>query len=141
MPNISPGAEAKARKFVEAYITSGFKATEAARQTFNIGSKGGKNPQRTAESMGSEYLRKPEVRKILAERLKEEYADKAFVMENLLKMAKNAPSPRDRIRATELIGKCHKMFTDRQEIERASLEEILEKQSKSAEKVDWTRKL
>ncbi|OIO53255.1 hypothetical protein AUJ46_05255 [Candidatus Peregrinibacteria bacterium CG1_02_54_53] len=59
----------KSLLFAQALIAANGNATEAARRTFRLGSKGGKNVQRTAESMGSEYLRKPEVQKHLTELL------------------------------------------------------------------------
>jgi len=128
--------DAKAAKFVEAYIDSGFRASEAAKKCFRIGSKGGKNPQRTAESVGSEYMRKPEVRRYLAERLREREADMAFVFENLLKLAKESSFDRDRIKATELIGKTHAAFIEKQQIESNMIVDIVKSQEEQ-EFVDW----
>lgn len=130
-------AEAKAMKFADAYINCGFNATEAARSCFKIGSKGGKDPQRTAESMGSAYLRRVEVRKILAKKLKEEFADESFVLENLVKLAKSAKAERDRLKALELLGRFNVMFTDKHEVQGFSIAELVKRQEENRVIVDW----
>ncbi len=137
MPTPPPQTDPKIKKFVQEYINSGFNATAAAKNTFNIGSKGGTNTQRTAESMGSEYLRKPEVRELLAKELHGQLADSAFVLENLLTLAMGSKAERDRIKATELIGKTLAMFTDRHEVESKSMAELIKDHVNSAERVDW----
>lgn len=139
-------SEAKALQFVEAYINANFNATQAATQTFNIGSKGGKDAHRTAESMGSEYLRKPEVRRLLERRLREEHADGAFVIEDLLQIAQSAHRDADRLKALELLGKTRAMFTEKQNVEFATnpsafLTAALKKQATGAKRVQWDRAL
>ncbi len=138
--------EAKLQQFVDAYIVEGFNATKAALKCFHIGSKGGTNAQRTAESMGSEYLRKPEVRRLLEQHLREKYADGAFVIENLLRIARTATRDADRLKALELLGKTRAMFTDKQNVEfidnpAAFLTRAIKKQSTGARRVQWDRAL
>ena len=73
--------------FAEALIESNGNATEAARRVFKLGSKGGKHHQRTAESMGSEYLRKPEVKKHLTQLLECVLMNRNWVLLRLKRFA------------------------------------------------------
>ncbi len=132
-----PETDPRIKLFVQSYIESGFNATAAAKRSFNLGSRGGKDPQRTAESMGSEYLRKPEVRELLAKELHGQMADGAFVLENLLTLAMGSKAERDRIKATELIGKTLAIFTDRHEVESKSMAQLITDHARGAERVDW----
>lgn len=129
-------SEAKAIKFVQAYIDCGFNATEAARQCCRIGSKRGRDPQRTAESLGSRMLRDVEVRRVLGEQLQKQQADKAFVLEQLIHFAKSATKERDRIRATELLGKTMAMFKEKTYVDMTLAESIESIESRS-NPVDW----
>jgi len=128
--------ETKAMRFIEAYIQAGFNASAAAKVCFGIGSKGGKDDQRTAESMGSEYLRKPEVRELLEKRLRE-IADPAFVIENLVSLAKNAKRESDKIKSLELIGKFLAMFTDRHRFDEVDLAAAINSVEQNRKPIQW----
>ena len=128
--------ETKAALFVQAYIETGFNASAAARKCFNIGSRGGKDPQRIAESMGSEYLRKPEVRRILAEHLKQ-IVDPAYVLTSLVHLSRHATYERDKLKSLDLIGKTLAMFTDKHEFNSKSLFQLIADSEANAKPVDW----
>lgn len=133
----APATDAKALAFVQAYIETNFNAAEAAKRCFNVGSRNAKNPQHSAEAMGSRMLRNVEVRGLLAKHLQEQFADKAFVLERLVQLADGARSERDRLKALELIGRFRAMFTDRHEVEGIKLADAIAAVEKEAIRVDW----
>ena len=107
-------------------------------RSFNIGSREGKDPQNSAAAMGSRMLRNVKVREVLAKKLQEQHADKAFVIENLLHFAQNAQSERDRIRATELLGKILAMFKERVQVEGVNFADLIREAEENRRPVKWT---
>jgi len=83
----------RARLFAVALIETKGNATEAARRTFRLGSKGGRNAQRTAESMGSEYLRKPEVQRCLTELLDAGAMNRNWLILQLKELSEQRSNP------------------------------------------------
>lgn len=77
----------KSYLFAVALIKYNNNATKAAKAVFDLGSKGGKGKQRTAESMGSEYLRKPEVQKHVTKLLESADMNRNWLLMQLKDMA------------------------------------------------------
>jgi phage terminase small subunit len=101
----------KQRLFVEAYLANP-NATEAARKA------GYKGNDQTLKQVGSENLAKPYLAALVEKRVE------AAVMtanEVLMELATIAKGPHktyrsDKIKSLELLGKYHKLFTDRVEV-------------------------
>lgn len=97
----------KQKKFIEAYSGN---ATEAAL-------KAGYSPK-TAYSIGQENLKKPEIQKAIQEREKENIDFLIAVREERLKfwtqiMRDNLSEMKDRLRASELLGKASGDFIEK----------------------------
>lgn len=128
------GLNEKQKKFIEEYVIC-LNATEAAK-------KAGYS-KKTAYSIGQENLKKPEIKKAINEYLKkiqdEKIADAKEVMEHLTRVLrgeqmeetiviegqgngiskarkiKKEISPKDRLKAAELLGKRYGLFNDKLE--------------------------
>ena len=128
------GLNEKQKKFIEEYVIC-LNATEAAK-------KAGYS-KKTAYSIGQENLKKPEIKKAIYEYLKkiqdEKIADAKEVMEHLTRVLrgeqmeetiviegqgngiskarkiKKEISPKDRLKAAELLGKRYGLFNDKLE--------------------------
>ncbi|MFA5273264.1 MAG: terminase small subunit [Candidatus Peribacter sp.] len=132
-------SKAKAIAFVEAYLDEGFNATAAAKRVCKIGVRGGENPQRSAEVVGSRMLRNVEVRKILAQRLQDEHTDRTYVLERLYYFSQHADSERNKIRATEMLGKALGMFSEGHRLELINISAVIQEIEHGAPRVDWDR--
>lgn len=80
--NLAEGLTGKQQAFINAYLTNGFNATDAARQA---GYEGNEN---TLSSVGYENLRKPEISVIMNERLNEAAMSANEVMARLSEIAR-----------------------------------------------------
>jgi len=100
--------------FAQALIDCDGNATEAARRTFRLGSKGGKNFQRTAESMGSEYLRKPEVQKHLSELLDGAAMNRNWVLLRLKCLAEQTTDLHLALKSVALVAQMLRLFPEDQ---------------------------
>lgn len=99
------------QKFCDYYLQSG-NATDAAK-------KAGYS-ERTAYSIGEENLKKPEIKKYLAEHGKKAHKGRIADAEEILEflsdtMRNNETERKDRIKAAELLGKRYVLFTDKVE--------------------------
>lgn len=99
------------QKFCDYYLQSG-NATDAAK-------KAGYS-ERTAYSIGEENLKKPEIKKYLAEHEKKAHKERIATAEEILEflsdtMRDNETERKDRLKAAELLGKRYVLFTDRLE--------------------------
>ena len=140
MSDVPPSTDLKKKQFVQEYIESGFNATKAADNTYNVGSKGGKDRKNSAAALGSRMLRDVKVREILSTELRHQMADPAFVLENLLKIATCSKADRDKLNAVVSLGRALKMFTDRQEIDqRFSVTDLVMSQAEKSncKRVNW----
>ncbi|MFH0770779.1 MAG: hypothetical protein V1926_05410 [Candidatus Peregrinibacteria bacterium] len=135
---ISP-SKAKAIAFVEAYLDEGFNATAAAKRVCKFGVRGGENPQRSAEVVGSRMLRNVEVREVLARRLQDEHTDRAYVLERLYYFSQHAESERSKLRATEMLGKALGMFSEGHRLEIVNVTALINTIENGAPRVDWDR--
>lgn len=97
----------KRKAFINEYLKC-WNASEAAR-------KAGYSP-RSAGSIGHEILQIPEVRQEIQQRLDEMKMSADEVLMLLSKRARNT-GDKEQVRALELIGKHHKLFTDKGEID------------------------
>lgn len=100
--------------FARALIESNGNATEAAKHAFNLGSKGGKNIQRTAESMGSEYLRKPEVQRHLSELLDSAAMNRNWVFLRLKHFAEQTTDLHLALKSVTLVAQMLRLFPEDQ---------------------------
>ncbi len=100
--------------FACALIETKGNATEAARRTFRLGSKGGKNAQRTVESMGSEYLRKPEVQKHLIELLDAGAMNRNWLMLQLKELCEQRADLNIALKSLTLVTRLLSVFPDEQ---------------------------
>lgn len=99
------------QKFCDYYLQS-CNATDAAK-------KAGYS-ERTAYSIGEENLKKPEIKKYLAEHEKKAHKERIATAEEILEflsdtMRDNETERKDRLKAAELLGKRYVLFTDRLE--------------------------
>ena len=117
----------KQQKFADEYIISG-NATQAALKAGYA--------KRSARSVGNENLTKPDIKAYIDDQLKQLHAEKVDTQEQIMEFLSsvrrgevtesvatakgvfdNVPvSIRDRIKAAELIGKRHAMWTERHEL-------------------------
>lgn len=101
----------KQRLFVEAYLAMP-NATEAARTA------GYKGNDVTLGAVGHENLKKPQIAALLQQRIDKAVMSADEVLSELAKIAKgdHATYKSDKLKALELVGKHHKLFTDKTEI-------------------------
>lgn len=97
------------QKFCDYYLQS-CNATDAAK-------KAGYS-ERTAYSIGEENLKKPEIKKYLAEHGKKAHKERIATAEEILEflsdtMRDNGTERKDRLKAAELLGKRYVLFTDK----------------------------
>jgi len=111
----SPSQPSKNSLFAQALIAAKGNATEAARRTFRLGSKGGRNTQRTAESMGSEYLRKPEVQRHLTELLDAGAMNRNWLMLQLKELCEQRTDPDLALKSIALVSRLLRLFPEEQE--------------------------
>lgn len=110
LPKLTPKQEA----FVREYLVD-LNATQAA---IRAGYKGNKNVAQT----GAENLRKPQIQKAIQEakeaRERATMYDAAWVLSEIAKLAKDEEiTPRDRLKALELLGKHHGLWERREDTE------------------------
>ena len=100
----------KQRLFVEAYLANP-NATEAARRAGYAGN------DLTLAQVGAENLRKPYIADLLEERVTEAAMSSDEVLAELAYIAKGdyVTYKGDKLKALELVGKYHKLFTDKVE--------------------------
>lgn len=101
--------------FAQALIASKGNATEAARRTFRLGSKGGRNAQRTAESMGSEYLRKPEVQRCLTELLDAGAMNRNWLILQLKELSEQRSNPELALKSLMFVTRLLGLLPEEQE--------------------------
>lgn len=78
--------------FVDAYIRNRFNGTQAALETFDLGSNGGQQISNTASALASEYLRKPKVQEKLRARMQQLNMSPEWVMERYKQVAAGKPN-------------------------------------------------
>lgn len=96
----------KQQRFINEFIANGGNGTQAALKAYNP-----KNAN-TAHAIAADNLRKPTVSKAIEEILKPEEADRGYVLKGIVEMTRSDNEP-IRLKALELLGKVHRMFTDR----------------------------
>lgn len=106
----------KQRLFVEAYIADP-NATKAAKLAGYS--------EKTAYSYGQQLLKNLEIQKALGERITQATMSADEVLAELRTVGIHKPDKKDiktsdKLKALELIGKYHKLFTDRTEIQNSS---------------------
>lgn len=69
----------------------------------------------SANRIGYQVLRRPQVREYIESRLEPIILSTNRVLANISHLAENAELERDRLKALEMIGKFHKLFTERLE--------------------------
>lgn len=101
----------KQKLFVEAYLANP-NATEAARRA------GYKGNDKTLAVVGAENLAKPYIRELVDKRVTAAAMSADEVLAELSKIAKGSHTQyrSDKIKSLELIGKYHKLFTDKTEV-------------------------
>lgn len=110
----------KQQLFVEAYLSNP-NATEAARVA------GYKGNDVTLGAVGAENLKKPQIALAVKKRIENAVMSADEVLAELAEIAKgDYQSYRgDKIRSLELIGKYHKLFVDKSEVETAGEQRII----------------
>lgn len=101
----------KQRLFVEAYLANP-NATEAARRAGYAGNDA------TLAQVGAENLRKPYIAELVGQRVEQAAMSADEVLQELATIAKGDYSTYrgDKVKSLELIGKHHKLFTDKTEV-------------------------
>ncbi|GEM_PF-3402796 len=100
--------------FAHALIEANGNATEAARRVFKLGSKGGKDVQRTAESMGSQYLRKVEVQRHLAGLLDSVAMNRNWVLLRLKQLGEQERDQHLALKSITLVAHLLKLLPEEQ---------------------------
>lgn len=96
--------------FIEEYLSNGLKRKDAAFAT-----RPGIKSEHAARQTAYAILKRPEVREYLEKRLGEIILSTNQVLARTSLLAENAKLDRDRLKALEMLGKFHKLFTDRTE--------------------------
>jgi len=94
----------KQQKFCKVAVATG-NPTEAARRSYNLGSKGGKHKISVATSIASENLTKPDIQSEIQRLLKEEKIDKNSRLKRLAKIFNSSKDTRGVIEANKEITK------------------------------------
>lgn len=103
------GLTTKQKLFVEHYLANP-NATQAARKA------GYKGSNDTLASVGKENLRKPQIAKLLEERVQKAVITADEVLQGIRGIALEGEREADRLRAFELLGKHLALFTEKQDV-------------------------
>lgn len=103
------GLTTKQKLFVEAYLAEP-NATKAARKA------GYKGSNDTLASVGKENLRKPQIARLLEERVQKAVITADEVLHGIREIAVAGEKQGDRLRAYELLGKHLALFTEKQDV-------------------------
>ncbi|MBI1934261.1 hypothetical protein HYS30_01210 [Candidatus Peregrinibacteria bacterium] len=134
-----PIQQVKAAHFVQAYVASGFNAAEAARKCSRIGSRGGANSQRTAESLGSRMLRDDEVQKSLRSLCEGEDSplrDRILTEIQRVAFGEDVRN-NEKLRALDLLAKTQGMYTETVVHKEMSITDAIQQANEQARPVQW----